>query len=506
MPVKKIKTTAQRHGNSQAQPAARRSAGRPPKVRSVNRTTKAATKGSAKTTTNSRSTTVKKKKNQTKRIAQPQVVVVTNQPLVTEEEFSAWQSARQVIEPSQDNQIIDNNQPVADTFLEVDNPESAILEPLPVDFDEEVVAQPVNRLYRNLALFFIGLIAVVIMVMFYYSLIRVKITVYPTDNQQKQGVIIDMIDTDPIPSGSMSAQFIEKSTEYRQTFKATGQRQVSGDGTLTGQVRLVNETGKDQPLVATTRLLTDSGVLYRLRNFVTVPAGGQVLAEVYADQVKLENTIQAKAKFTIPGLWSGLQEKIYAIADQPIVFQTNQQSFILADDLERAIVQAKQGATEQLKGLLAQEQDGKAAAYWLDNSLWEIDSDGQVDEVKNEFTVIVKASAGLAIFDIEELLDLLNNYNNSNLKIDENSLSYQLTAWQPEQHYAKINISYNAELANDQVDQLIDKRELVGLDRAQLEEYLANQAGLATYKIVWQPGFLKKVPGTDKIILQLGKQ
>lgn len=89
------------------------------------------------------------------------------------------------------------------------------------------------------------------------------------------------------------------------------------DGVATGTVTLVNETGAAQPLVATTRLLSEGGVLFRLRDRVTVPAGGTVEAAVYADQPGPSGDI-GPSRFTIPGLSPALQASIYARSSSPM--------------------------------------------------------------------------------------------------------------------------------------------------------------------------------------------
>jgi hypothetical protein len=483
--------TTKKVTNQVKQPV-RRSAGRPLKARPSAQLNKRPIR-----TTIQQRRPVSKTVRQPRSLAQPQVLVVTNQPLVSEEEFSAWQSVRQETTVERPEETISDNRSAElsqSKWVADDN-----------YLSDETGDKHLNRLYRRLALFFVGLIAVVVMVMFYYSLIRVKIILYLANNQEAQSKMIVLTDTIPVATGMAPAKFLQAATEYQQTFPATGQIQSTGVGRLTGQVTLINKTGKDQPLVATTRLLTAEGILYRLRNFVTVPAGGRVSAEAYADQLKPENAISAQTKFTIPGLWAGLQDKIYAVADQPINYQSDSKTIVLATDLEQAISQAKQVAADQVKNKLAQEVGTDMAIYWLDDSSWVISSNAQADEQKSEFTVTVKASAGAAVVSLETINELVLNNDDSGFKLDEQSLDYQLAVWQPEQHQAQLEVSYSASLAADQADQLVDKQALVGLNRQQLENYLSTQPNIISYKVTWQPGFLSKVPGTDKIQLSLGE-
>lgn len=526
MTSKKLTTAVRRGAKSPQQTSAHRSAGRPPKVRPMAKATrsvaKPATKVSAKPIIKktvakpaTKRQPVNKPVSKKRLAAQPKVVVVTNQPLIDEDEFTVWQSVRK--EPTADR--TDDN-PVEEPIGQVSFQEQPETESVAVEWpDESELAsqaeeQRFGRLYRRLALCFIGLIAVVVMAMFYYSLLRVKIVLFPVDSQQAQNKTILLTDATPVAAGTLPAKFIQASTEYRQTFKATGQEQTAEGGRLTGQVTLINETGQDQPLKATTRLVTADGVMYRLRSFVTVPAGGKISAEAYADQLKPENAIPAQTRFTIPGLWAGLQEKIYAVADQQIDYQINSQPIVLTTDIEQAIAQAKQTAAEQVKNKLNQlagdegsiKSGAETVAYWIDDSNWSAITDVQAGDKKAEFTITVKATAGAALISSEAVKEIVSADDSSlAFKIDDQSLTYQLVDWQPEQHQAALKATYSTKLSSSQADQLIDKSALVGLNRQQLATYLSGQSNLITYQVTWQPSFLKKVPGTDKIQLQIGK-
>lgn len=86
----------------------------------------------------------------------------------------------------------------------------------------------------------------------------------------------------------------------------------------TGTVTLVNTHSVAQTLVATTRLLTPEGVLFRLDRSVAIPAGGRVEAvAVTADASGVHGNI-GSSKFRIPGLSPWLQERIWAESASPM--------------------------------------------------------------------------------------------------------------------------------------------------------------------------------------------
>lgn len=94
-----------------------------------------------------------------------------------------------------------------------------------------------------------------------------------------------------------------------KTFSPEGSK--TEEGVSEGTVTLINDSGIAQPLIATTRLLTPDGVLFRLKNGVIVPANGTIEAHVYADQKGFASDI-GPSRFTIPGLHEAKQQLIYA--------------------------------------------------------------------------------------------------------------------------------------------------------------------------------------------------
>ena len=87
------------------------------------------------------------------------------------------------------------------------------------------------------------------------------------------------------------------------------------EGKAAGTVTVMNTTSSARALVATTRFLSQDGVLFRLDRAVTIPAGGQADAPVTADQPGAPGDI-GPGRFTIPGLSAALQQQIYGVSSE----------------------------------------------------------------------------------------------------------------------------------------------------------------------------------------------
>ncbi|MCA9365084.1 MAG: hypothetical protein KC736_04280 [Candidatus Moranbacteria bacterium] len=155
--------------------------------------------------------------------------------------------------------------------------------------------------------------------------------------------------------------------------KATGEAQTTGEKNISdkkarGSVIIYNEYSQEaQPLVATTRLLTEDGKLFRLVETVSVPGikivneqkqPGAIEVEVIADQSGKEFNV-GPGTFSIPGL-DGTQreEKIYAKSTRPMI-GGGEESGTIKTVSEKDIESAKENAEKELQEALISEASQK---------------------------------------------------------------------------------------------------------------------------------------------------
>lgn len=188
------------------------------------------------------------------------------------------------------------------------------------------VEQPV-RLYKFIALSFLLLTVILLGVIIFMSAKRATITVVAGQEPLEVSAVMAI-------GGESKAGFVETdSVELKKVFKPESTKEIGA--VAMGIVTLYNETETDQALVATTRLLSSEGVLFRLKNRVAVPAKGKVEAEVYADKEGRESEI-GPVKFTIPGLNEAKQKAIYAKSEKPMVGGVRAIGIVTEEDLKMA--------------------------------------------------------------------------------------------------------------------------------------------------------------------------
>jgi len=119
-------------------------------------------------------------------------------------------------------------------------------------------------------------------------------------------------------TGTIPANVYTIEKESSKDFPTTGTKEVGEKAK--GTIALTNETGTDQPLVATTRFVTSAGLVFRSTAAVTVPKAyldpggnkinGTASVSVVADASGEKYNI-APSSFTIPGLAASIQNKVY---------------------------------------------------------------------------------------------------------------------------------------------------------------------------------------------------
>ncbi len=155
-----------------------------------------------------------------------------------------------------------------------------------------------------------------------------------------------LVGTAAKPSGDkpfLVSRIVETDVKASDTFPATGTSTTSA-GRATGKATIINTTSRSYTFVATTRLLSKDGVLFRMKAASPIPANGNVTVEVYADQTGPSGDI-GPTTFTIPGLPPDLQKLITAKSDAAMSGGGGKATAVTGDD----IAAAKAKLTEKLK-------------------------------------------------------------------------------------------------------------------------------------------------------------
>ncbi len=172
------------------------------------------------------------------------------------------------------------------------------------------------RMYQHIAVAFVVVTFLLLLCVVYLSVSRATIRIVADPKIIDVEAEITVL-AEPIGDGQVQGLALETLVEKQRVFTLPAEGATQVEGQASGYVILINESAKDQALVASTRLISEEGILFRIQNYVVVPTLGQVEVFVKADSVGQGGEIGA-SKFTIPGLSVDQQTQIYGVSVAPM--------------------------------------------------------------------------------------------------------------------------------------------------------------------------------------------
>jgi len=452
------------------------------------------------------------------------VDVIEDEPLEME---SVWSESPG--KPEKDNKIthesLDNIDRQKKFFSDLVS-EMKTKDPRTAKGEKEKTAGMTKRsvgLYRRLVIKFVILVLILAAVVAYFSFSKLTIAVNLKGEAVNDNLLLKIVDNKATPATStaliaadqfdpretINGTIKEIKTNIEKTYPATGETYL-GEA-IVGQVKIINNYNKSQALVATTRILSPDNKLFRLKNAVNVPAGGEVTVDIYAEKPTPDLAIEPTT-FTIPGLWLGLQDKIYAQSTEKFNYSQKVKKYVNASDLERA---AKDINDTLLKTAKAEAAAGLTSNNWfyLTPQSPTITIDAKVGSPKEEF--IAKASGEIVAvsFSKDEAAKLaaakLNLIIPDDKELSEfkpENITYSLENYDPASGTATVKAVFAGTMILKSDAEVINPQQLVNLTAAQIETYLKDQPEIKDYKLTFSPAFIKKAPSlVDRIKIVINK-
>ena len=393
--------------------------------------------------------------------------------------------------------------------------------------DSDRRSRPSVGLYRRFVIKFLILLGILAVAIFYFFFSKLTIFVTPSGETINDSLLLKVeaaaggslgqaadesaagddqtVSADDIsqvsltdPRTEIAGEIKKITTSVEQAFPASGEEFTGED--IVGQVRLINNYNKDQALVATTRLLSPDNKLFRLKKAVNIPAGGEVTAEIYVEKPNADLAI-GPTTFTIPGLWLGLQDKIYARSDTAFVFEKKIKKYVKSSDIERAVKEINEillkKAKEEISASLNQNQ------AWLYNTSnpATVTVEANAGEEKDEFLVKATGQIAAVSFDKEEAarlasakLNILVPDNKELIDFQPEDIIYNLEDYNSSAESATIKASFSGTMVLKSDAEVVNREQLVNLTADQIGTYLKSQPEIKEYRLKFSPSFIKKAP------------
>lgn len=198
--------------------------------------------------------------------------------------------------------------------------------------------QPLSRslkVYQRIAVAFVFMTFFLLLAVLYLSISRATITIVANPKVVSVDTEVRAV-ADPKNDGELSGIVTKQSFTTRQIVLLPQEGATATEEKAGGTVTIINESSSAQPLVATTRLLSKDGVLFRIDTAVNVPAKGQVDVIAHADKPGLSGEI-GPTQFTIPGLPESTQKVIYAVSVDSMKGGVSYKRVLTQKDIDDAV-------------------------------------------------------------------------------------------------------------------------------------------------------------------------
>lgn len=366
--------------------------------------------------------------------------------------------------------------------------------------------QPLS-MYRKIAFTFLGLTLAVILVILYFSIASATIRITPVSEDFKADFIETIQEAGPEElafgeSGAkLKGKILQATKEASKEFAAS----VVAEGEPTkasGKVTLINKSSRAQPLVATTRLLSSGGVLFRLVKGATVPANGEIEADVAADKPGKEGEI-GPSDFTIPGLNPARQKEVFAKSTQAMTGGTKASRMVTEADLKKAEDELVNDLSTQAR--VEWEAQLPTDLKVLDRSILREVLSSRANAAANDkvdkfsLTVSVRL-VGLAASEKELLRQALIKLKQSVpsdkelMTVDESTLNYQAEKYDEPSKALTLKVMLAAKTQVRSSSPIFDKSKLVGLSADEAVKYLKSLPGVQEVTVKLSPFWVRSVP------------
>lgn len=436
---------------------------------------------------------------------------------LTNDIFSSWPSFEDQkketdseykdVEEVENDGLVDNNLPTTDSY---DKQRNFFSDWSAQNEHEEEIEDPRPKrsigLYRRQAFFYLGATAVLLLAVLYLFFAKLTITIIPEGETVNDSITLNISTaSSSIDSSSLSnsrnidgdIQILE--IEAEKTYPVSGE-EVAGEEVF-GEVKIINNYSKAQTLVATTRLLTPDGKLFRLKDRVSIPAGGTTKATVYADKPVAGLIVDSGTRFTIPGLWAGLQDKIYAENDEDLTLQTQVKRIVKQSDIDQAKKDINEVINLKLKNELKSLNTDKAAVYDETASDLTLETDVKLAEERSEFLIKAKKKVTVIFFSKEKAaslaaarLSLLVSDDKQLVGFDKEKIAYSLEDYNKNNNVADVKASFSGTMSLKSDATIIDPKKITGLSEQQVAEYLNSFPEIKEFKLKFWPSFIKNAP------------
>jgi len=363
--------------------------------------------------------------------------------------------------------------------------------------------------FKKIAIVFVILAILVLIGIVYFSFAKATILLTVDNEPRTQSFDISLSTLDSEQTADLTGELITSELEISQDFNVSNYKEEPG--VATGQIKIVNESSRNQTLIRTTRFLSSERVLFRLENTVNIPAGSILMADVYADEKGAAYNIEP-TRFTIPGLSESLQKVIYGVSEKAMTGGIKKVGILIKEDVDSAGIEFENNLTTLVKEKITPEyEDKEILDSLIDVKILEQSVSGELGEEVENFTVAAKVLVTLVIADEDELIEKSKEAYRQKLvkgmsvvSWDLENMEYIIKTIDLANKFAVINVKLTANVQGAFDVNKFDKSEIAGFDRKGVEYYFSQYPSIKEIEINFSPFWVKSVPAlADRIEIEV---
>lgn len=366
-----------------------------------------------------------------------------------------------------------------------------------------------NGLFRKLAIAFIVPVVLVLGVVAYVTYARSTITIHPARETVMSSRVVTVA---AVPEGTdeIAGEVREITVGGEKTGFPSGS--TLSDGVASGLVTLVNDTDQAFTLVATTRLLTPDGVLFRLRNQTTIPPRGEIKAEAYADQPGKGGDI-GPTTFTIPGLRAETQRVVYARSEEAMTGGVAAKGVASEEDIARLEEELMMDLSNEAQEELAARVEGTWTGQAFEKSVLSRFVNVRPGEETDRIVIRLSLRVRSVSFDRAAALDAVVEDLKRSLTsdrelvaVDGDAAKVEIERVDAASGKAAIRVTLSGETSVTLSSPLFDAAKLKGLDLDAVQSYFEGIEGIERIDVRFRPFWIKRMPDLpDHIELKIAK-
>lgn len=367
----------------------------------------------------------------------------------------------------------------------------------------KIQPEPPVRFYKTIAITFLILTIVLLGVVVFFTSKKVAITIVTKTDNKNVNLAVDVN-----AGGTQSIKGTVTSTIFHWSEKYYPTSNKSVEGVAEGQVTIYNDSGTDQPLVQTTRLLTSDGILFRLFETVNVPANGKITTKVYADKPGMTGDIGPNS-FTIPGLNTDRQQYVYAKSTASMSGGVRKVGVLTNEDLQAAknsfALKVQQACQDSIKNTLSKDLQKLEKVLTVSDSV--VESDTKSGEQTAGFTISGTSTIVMVFYDKTELQSLVSKdiYRKVDSTLEKillvgDNLQVSLVNYNLVGQTARLSVYQDVLVTLDADGNKLAPANFYNKSKDEIQRYIMGLSHVVGVDIKFSPTWMRKSPAVqDKI-------